>query len=181
MFQQVFEQAIRKTVLISPSSIAKYALKLFGVCTLNLAEGFYNCYPYILRHSPHVIPVIPFRNNKGMDLLFVEISRILSVLLFYLLRLFIIYVTNPFEEQEGKYVLLICSGINTGPQKNCRVPQIGLELFKADPLAHAHTLPPKEVSSFYPLQQASLHMLQSTVAEPPRAAQSPEPFSQYSY
>ena len=81
MLDQVFQQAVRQTVLVCPCAITEYALQFVGVGILDSAERLYDSRADILGDRTDILPMRALWHIEAMVFLPFECFFIAVVLL----------------------------------------------------------------------------------------------------
>ena len=99
MLNQVFEQSIRQTVFVCPSTVTKYTVQKVNVCLFNGMKSIDNRNTYIFGYITNIFPVVTFWNDEGMNFIFIKIRNIIAILLNGCNGFFIIYIADSLKEQ----------------------------------------------------------------------------------
>lgn len=137
MLYQIFQKGIGKTIFIRPCTVAENAVELVDVSLFYGMKGIDYGKSDIFRNFSNVFPMVAFRHDESMKFFLVEIINVVTVLFYGCFCFLIIYIANSLEEKKREYVLFICTRINAGAEKNCRIPQIGFEFIYRNSITHS--------------------------------------------
>src|SRR4029453_8306540 len=140
MLDQVAQHGVREAVFVGPLGVAKDAVELVRIGSLDGAQGILQGAANIRGGLTHPAPM-----SLGWNLEAVVLWEEGELLILIGLgqpgpRLFVEHVAQALVEQQRKDKLLVVASIDGAAQERSGAPEVGFELLLGDTSAHASSL-----------------------------------------
>ena len=132
MLDQVAQHGVGQAVLVGPLGVAEDAVELVGVGRLDGAHGALQGAADVRGGLPHLAPVGFGRNLEAVVLREEGELLVAAGLGQRGLRLLVVHVAEPLEEQQREDELLVVAGVDGAAQERGRAPEVGFELLLGD-------------------------------------------------